>query len=114
MTEQTYSFYSHEGQRTINRLRPGLSGIGSIIFRGEEDLLSGSHDPIVLYAKEIAPYKEKVECWFAVKKSLRLYFGLIFLTVWVLMFPRSKLLWRTFEDLPRPDDRLAQILNIGR
>jgi len=37
------------------RVRPGLSGIGSIVFRGEVELMHGHADPGRVYDGVIAP-----------------------------------------------------------
>ena len=36
---QNFNSYSKEIQNTITLVRPGLSGIGSIIFRNEEEII---------------------------------------------------------------------------
>ena len=42
LTPQTFAFYSPEVQREIVRVRPGLTGVGSIVFRDEESILGRS------------------------------------------------------------------------
>lgn len=45
-------------QRVIYNVRPGITGLGSIVFRDEERLLSQPGiDPVVFYTENIAPYK---------------------------------------------------------
>ena len=51
LTEETFSAYPPESKIQIQLVRPGLSGIGSIIFRNEEELLSNSKDAKGLYFK---------------------------------------------------------------
>ena len=47
------------------KVRPGLSGIGSIVFRDEETLLSRPGiDHEHFYKEVIAPYKGELELWF--------------------------------------------------
>ena len=38
-------------------MRPNLSGVGSIIFRGEEEIMYGAKASVDFYDKVIAPYK---------------------------------------------------------
>ena len=87
-------------------MRPGLSGVGSIVFRAEERLLSAKADPIKYYETEIAPYKAALESWCVEKCSLRLYLKCIFLTVWVVLFPNSKLATVALKGIPMPEGQL--------
>lgn len=111
LTPQTFSFYNPNTQRVITLVKPGLSGIGSIIFRGEEDIMHGKHASINFYDDVIAPYKGELEEWFVHNKSLYLYFLLIFLTVWMVLFPKSSITWKVLKKLPKPPQTLQSYLN---
>ena len=88
-------------KRNIYKVKPGLSGIGSIVFRDEEKLLSNSKIPIKeFYAKHISPYKGNLELWYQNNLSFYTDFMIIFLTVWVIFFPKSNLVFKVFNDLP--------------
>ena len=100
-----------ESQDIIVQVRPGLSGIGPIVFRGEEDILEGHSGTLDFYDNVIGPYKGKVEAWYVEKQGLIAYFALILLTVWVVFFPKSDLIWRAFKSLPTPPDNLKDELN---
>ena len=100
-----------ESQDIIVQVKPGLSGIGPIVFRGEEDILEGHSGTLDFYDNVIGPYKGKVEAWYVGKQGLIAYFSLILLTVWVVLFPKSDLVWRLFKDLPSPPDPLKKDLN---
>ena len=78
LTAQTFCSYSAETQAIIKNVRPGLSGVGSIIFRGEEEIMHGASASLEFYNDIIAPYKGSLEEWFVAKKSLRIYFTAIF------------------------------------
>jgi len=100
-----------ESQDIIAQVKPGLSGIGPIVFRGEEDILEGHSGTLDFYDNVIGPYKGKVEAWYVEKQGLIAYFALILLTVWVVFFPKSDLIWRAFKSLPTPPDNLKDELN---
>ena len=100
-----------EAQDIIIQVKPGLSGIGPIIFRGEEDILEGHSSTLDFYDNVIGPYKGKVEAWYVGKQELIVYFSLILLTIWVILLPKSGLVWRLFKDIPRPPDVLKKDLN---
>lgn len=98
-------------QQIITRVKPGLSGVGPIVFRDEEDILAGHEGNVNFYDKVIAPYKGQVEAWYVENQSLYNYFAVIFVTVWVVFFSSSALVWQVFKGLPRPPDELKQLLN---
>ena len=100
-----------ESQDVIVQVKPGLSGIGPIVFRGEEDILEGHSGTLDFYDNVIGPFKGKVEAWYVEKQDLIAYFSLILLTVWVVLFPKSDMVWRLFKDLPSPPDILKKDLN---
>ena len=111
LTMQTFGAYSESTQRLITQVRPGLSGVGSIIFRGAEEIMHGTKASIDFYANVIAPYKGALEEWFVSNKSLYIYFVAIFVTVCAVLIPNTKIAWRAFKDLPEPPTELKQALN---
>ena len=111
LTIQQFGFYSNSIQAIIKQVRPGLSGVGSIIFRGEEEIMHGATASVDFYATVIAPYKGALEEWFVLNKSLYIYFVAIFVTAWAVLIPSTKIAWRVFKDLPEPPTELKQALN---
>lgn len=96
-----FEAYSPEVRSKIYDVRPGITGIGSIVFRDEEKLLSvEGRDPRKFYVGQIAPYKGEIEMWYQNNMSLATDFILLFLTVWVVFFPESKLHFKIFNSLP--------------
>jgi len=88
-------------QEVIYNVRPGITGIGSIVFRDEERLLSvPGRDPRLFYVEHIAPYKGTVELWYQQYVSFWTDLRLVLLTVWVILKPESNLHFRVFRDLP--------------
>ena len=107
LTPNNFSFYDKKTQEIINKVNPGLTGIGSIVFRDEESIIQNSHkNPVDCYKEDISPYKGKLESWFIEKQSPAIYFILIFLTANSVLFPSSKLVWKIFKDLPLPSTDL--------
>lgn len=111
LTKQTFGAYTKETQNTIEKVRPGLSGIGSIIFRGEEDLLAGANSSSEFYNTVIAPYKGLLETWYVSNFTLTNYFRAIFVTIIVVLSPTSQMAWKAFKDLPAPPKELKTLLN---
>ena len=102
LVTKTFTAYSEEVQSKIYNVKPGLTGIGSIIFRDEESIISAikNEDPHEFYKRVIAPYKGELEIWYQNNCSFFLDLKLIFLTAWVILFPNSKLYEKWFKDLP--------------
>ena len=99
---KTFSAYTKEVQSKIYNVKPGLTGIGSIIFRDEESIISAvkQENPHEFYKRVIAPYKGELEMWYQKNKSFLLDIQLIFMTAWVILVPTSKLYEKWFKDLP--------------
>ena len=111
LTIQTFGSYSNITQDIIKEGRPGLSGVGSIIFRGEEDIMHGATASVDFYDNVIAPYKGALEEWFVSNKGLYIYFVAIFTTIWAIFFPKTKVAWKVFKGLPEPPEELKLALN---
>ena len=96
--------YEDEVQQKIYNVKPGLTGIGSIIFRDEESLISLAavdEDPHDFYKRLIAPYKGEVEMWYQGHRSLYLDLQLIFMTAWAIIIPETRLYEKWYKDLPK-------------
>ena len=107
LVDKTFEPYSDIVKKNIYNVKPGLSGIGSIVFRDEEKLLSNSKIAInEFYSKYISPYKGSLELWYQKKVSFYTDFMIIFLTIWVVFFPKSNLVFKVFKDLPEKPDFL--------
>lgn len=106
--QKHFDVFPDQVKLEIVKIRPGLTGIGSIVFRDEESIFEKhrqlSYDEC--YSTLIAPYKGELELWYIKNKNLYTYFMLIILTVWVVIFPESKIYERIFPDLPKPISEL--------
>ena len=102
LVAKTFSAYNEEVQSKIYNVKPGLTGIGSIIFRDEESIISAvkDEDPHKFYKRVIAPYKGELEMWYQKHNSFILDLQLIFMTAWVIIFPKSRLYEKCFKNLP--------------
>lgn len=102
LTPRTFACYPDEIQKEIKNLKPGLTGIGSIVFRDEERILSNSPKAhLDCYKEDIAPYKGSLEVWYKKHQSFGIDLVLIFLTAWAILSPKSQLHFKLFSDLPK-------------
>jgi lipopolysaccharide/colanic/teichoic acid biosynthesis glycosyltransferase len=101
----SFSAYPDEVQKVIYNVKPGLTGIGSIIFRDEEELITkvknNGGDTWDFYKNSIYPFKGKVESWYQSNQTFLLDLQLIFLTAWVIIMPNSRFYESLFKDLPK-------------
>ena len=110
LTSENFSMYPKEAQNTIKKMRPGLSGVGSIIFRNEETLIQNSDNSVDFYKNEIAPLKAQLEVWYYNNKNIYTYFSLIVLTISAVSLPNKNLFWKLFPNAPKPIGVLKDIL----
>tara|TARA_B110000008_G_C16832020_1_gene508937 strand:+ start:144 stop:809 length:666 start_codon:yes stop_codon:yes gene_type:complete len=97
-----FNRYSLNFQNSIYNIKPGLTGIGSIVFRDEEKILTESKlTPHECYKEIILPHKGELEMWYQNNYSLFLDFQLIFMTAWAIIFPETRLYKKWFKDLPK-------------
>ena len=110
-TPRCFDVFPLEYQNIIKKVRPGLSGLGPVVFRDEENILSENEASIDFYDTVIAPYKGEVESFYVHSRNIVTYFKIILATVWVVLFPKSKIIWRLFPKLPSPPKNLVAVLN---
>jgi len=101
LVDKTFNDYPENIRYKIYDSKPGITGIGSIIFRDEEYLLSNCKiPPQEYYEKVIAPYKGALEIWYNQHKSFFVDISIIFLTAWLIVFPKSNAARTVFKNLP--------------
>jgi lipopolysaccharide/colanic/teichoic acid biosynthesis glycosyltransferase len=98
--EEHYALYSGAVKEKIKTIKPGLTGVGSIVFRNEEEILHSVSDRDYFHDKVITPYKGLLECWYVKNQTAKNYFLIIFCT-FLSVFNTSKNFWKkTFAGLP--------------
>jgi lipopolysaccharide/colanic/teichoic acid biosynthesis glycosyltransferase len=101
----SFAAYPKDVQKVIYNVTPGLTGIGSVIFRDEEELITkvkeSGGDIWGFYKNSIYPFKGAVENWYQKHQSFFVDVKIIFLTAWAIIFPSSNLIYQVFKDLPK-------------
>lgn len=106
--DETFETYPQHVQEKVYDVMPGLTGIGSIVFRDEEGLISDTdEDPREFYRREISPRKGELELWYQANASLWLDFKLLLATGLVLFISPTRILRRFFPGCP------AELLTIA-
>jgi len=107
--------YTAEVKAAIDAIPPGLTGLGSVVFRDEEHILDEiSVNRNEFYKNVVAPYKGQLELWFSQNRNLFTYFALIFLTAWSLIRPRTILWLRMFPQAPSVPLALRSLLGVDK
>jgi lipopolysaccharide/colanic/teichoic acid biosynthesis glycosyltransferase len=102
LVKKSFDLYPAEVQAMVYSSKPGITGIGSVIFRDEEKILSESADMRQAYW-QIFQYKGKVESWYHKHRDFITDLLILFLTAWYVPFSKSKLVYRFFPSLPKRD-----------
>ncbi len=101
----SFNAYPPEVQSVIYNVKPGLTGIGSIIFRDEEELITTvknkGEDTWSFYKDKIYPFKGLVEKWYHFNISIYTDLMIIFITAIVIVFPKSDIVYKIFKTLPK-------------
>ena len=92
LTARAFNCYSPRVQEIVKSMRPGVTGVGSLVFRNEDRILAqASGDPKEYYDKVIIPLKGQLETWYFEHRSL--YVDLLILACTLVAVPwrRSRL-----------------------
>ena len=109
LDDKAFMAYPEGIREKVYLSKPGITGIGSIVFRDEERIISKTDlPPREFYASHIAPYKGALEVWYLENASLLTDFKILFLTAWVVLFPESTLVYKSFRNLPEQPENLKQ------
>ncbi|HSJ67941.1 MAG TPA: sugar transferase [Anditalea sp.] len=102
--EQSFEKYSPNIKEIIYNHVPGLTGIGSIIFSHEEELITkvkeSGGDAWDFYVNEIYPYKGELEQWYQRNISLGTDFKILLLTAYSVVSRDKRIVYKVFKTLP--------------
>jgi len=99
LLKKQFGFYNSKVQETVSSIRPGLTGVGSIVFRDEERFFLDCLDPDEIYIEKISPIKADLEVWYVKNNSIWLYIKLIIATFMAVIFPSKNFLSFIDKDL---------------
>lgn len=111
LVREGYNSYPRDLIDKISKIKPGLSGVASIILRNEEEILSKARSPKEFHSEVLVPYKAKLEIWYDQKKNIKNYLLLILSTILVIFFPNIKVLNLFFKKIPNPPKELKEIFD---
>jgi len=100
LMKKSFDHYTDDVKQVVYNTPPGITGIGSVIFRDEEKMISDSKDIHIAY-REIFGYKGELEKWYQQHFSFYTDFMILFLTGWHIFFSKSELVYKIFPSLPK-------------
>jgi lipopolysaccharide/colanic/teichoic acid biosynthesis glycosyltransferase len=115
---QGFAEYPEWVQKKIVQVRPGLTGIGSLVFRDEESIISRAQqegrDLRGCYREDIMPFKGQLESWYVDHASLWTDLKILLATTLAVLSPRWRGFWGWFPGIPKPTSRiLVEVLGVG-
>lgn len=103
--KKSFDQYPDDVQKVIYNVKPGLTGIGSIVFRDEEEIITKVRDEggdtWEYYKNVIYPHKGELEKWYQNNQSFFTDLKIIFATAWVVLNPDSQIVYKWFKGIPK-------------
>jgi lipopolysaccharide/colanic/teichoic acid biosynthesis glycosyltransferase len=97
--------YSPDVQAKLYDNRPGVTGVGSLIFRDEEKLISiykaKGGEPLDFYRSTIYPHKGALEMWYSKNISFMTDLKILILTALSIVNSKSQWPQRWLKGLPK-------------
>ena len=108
--------YTKSVKTELSKIRPGVTGLATVVFRNEAQLLADSNytDELKFYKEVIGPAKGAIEMIYTQKQSFILDLTILLLTVWQIFRPQSILgyKWLVYREyiIPEKNPRLHKII----
>lgn len=107
-----FSDYPEYVKERIVKCKPGLTGIGSIVFRDEEAIVTEAgkrgKDLVAVYREDILPYKGEIELWYNERQTLVSDIKIILLTAVSILFPNNQQVFKWFKGMPIPESSILR------
>jgi lipopolysaccharide/colanic/teichoic acid biosynthesis glycosyltransferase len=98
LTDEGFRHYPSEIKEIIYKMRPGLTGMGTIIFRNEEQILFESKkEKMVCYAEDVIPLKGALEKWYFEHRSFWVDLKIIVATALAIVAPGARFYLKWFD-----------------
>ena len=109
---QGFAMYSDEVQVKLLQVKPGLTGLGSLAFNHEEEIVDKAKELgqnlRACYRDEIMPYKGALECWYVNNRSTIIDLKIMLATGYIMVKRHSRAYRAWFKELPEPTSKLVR------
>jgi len=75
--------------RELLNLRPGLTGLDSVFYPYEEQIMSQQDDPALFYKEVLWPHKVRINHWYYLNRSFSLDIKIVTNTIAILILGRT-------------------------
>lgn len=98
LAEGEFIYYPDDIKEIILKMKPGLTGIGSLFLRNEENILFESKkEKTRCYIEDVIPLKGALEKWYFENRSFWLDLKIIVATALVIVAPRARFYLKWFD-----------------
>lgn len=102
LVKKQFMMYSQNDRIIIKSVKPGITGIGSIIFRDEEKFFNESkEESSKFYQNEIIPFKAKLEMWYCENRNIFIDHIIIIITILNVLLPNISIHNYLLKGIPR-------------
>ena len=112
LTKEVFKMYPKKISKIISSVKPGVSGLGSLVFKNEFLLLKKNKYIKKIYKDKISIYKGKIEQWHVKNFNFISYIKILTLTLFVMLLNKPKLVFIFFSKLPKPSQELKKVLDL--
>ncbi len=109
---QGFADYPQWVQEKIVNVKPGLTGIGSLVFRDEEAIIaraqSEGRDLRQCYREDIMPFKGALESWYVDHANFVTDVKILMATAIAVLAPNWRGFWGWFAGIPKPESQILK------
>lgn len=110
LTPKHFNYYTLEQQNIVSQLKPGLTGVGAIVFREEEGIFAKSSLSLEeTYRTLLSPHKAALESWYLDNQSFWMDIKIVLLTFRIIFFHKSNLPYKVLKGLPEMPEELKRV-----
>ncbi len=110
----SFRFFPGEVRPVVSAMKPGLTGIGSLFFHDEDEVLFAlGKDNLACYQEDIMPLKGALEIWYRQHRSAWVDLKIVAASVISLAIPHSRFFvqWFAVESILRDSSLRAYFLS---
>jgi len=98
LAEGEYFLYPDNIKEVIRKMKPGLTGMGSLFLRNEEQIIFESKkEKTQCYVEDVTPLKGALEKWYFAHRSFWLDLKIIVATALAIVAPGARFYMRWFD-----------------
>lgn len=112
LTPKGFASYPDDLKPEIVKVKPGITGIGSLVFRDEEEIIGKAtalgHEVLDCYRNDILPFKGALEVWYVHNGNLWIDWKLLICTAIAVFRPGWTGYRSWFQGLPEPTSEIVR------